>query len=81
MFLTYDKIMTPGLISLLSIGKIETKKLPFVSHEDYNVKKMDVKTNFKPIMEQHVYFKRVHVVEDLLFAMLLKIFIAIEHEG
>jgi hypothetical protein len=33
MFLIYDKIMTLGLISLLSIGKIETKKLPFVSHE------------------------------------------------
>jgi hypothetical protein len=81
MFLIYEKITTLGLISLLSIGKIETKKLPFVSHEDYSAKEMDVKTNFKPIMEQHVYFKRVHVAEDLLLAMFLKIFIAIEHEG
>jgi hypothetical protein len=80
MFLIYDKIVTLGLISLLSIGKTETKELPFVSHEDYGAKEMDVKTNFKPIME-HVYFKRVHVAEDLLLAMFLKIFIAIEHEG
>ncbi len=40
-----------------------------------------MKTNFKPIMEQQVYFKRVHVVEDLLLAMFLKIFIDIEHKG
>jgi hypothetical protein len=72
MFLIYDNITTPRLISLLSIGKTETKELPFVSHEDYGAKEMDVKTNIKPIMEQHVYFKRVHVEEDLLLAMFFK---------
>jgi hypothetical protein len=64
MFIIYEKITTPRLISLLSIGKTETKELPFVSHEDYSAKEMDV--------EQHVYIKRVHVAEDLLLAMFLK---------
>jgi len=63
------------------LEKLKQKELPIVSHEDYGAKEMDVKINFKPIMEQHVYFKRLHVVEDLLLAMFFKIFIAIEHWG